>query len=244
MWELSQKILGLGEGPVNEVFPAGKLSAQQALGVYANGYQVRLIDSLLETYGCVFTCLGAESFTKIAKEYIQIHPSRSYSLSHYGEHFPIFLKNHPSLQDFPFLPDLAQFEWEFCELFHAKLDTADALDLAKTDQRDFNLKYVSHLRLFQFSYAVLDLWNAVQKEAAEMPKWDHPQCLILYRAGTDLRLRELSLTEYYFLHFLKSKSLTESVSEVEALGLCIKAETVSSLFTFLAAEGLIKCIAE
>lgn len=248
-WEIGQKILGLKPGPLEAILPAGKLTAEEALAVYESGYRIRLKESLQETFGATCLCLGGEIFDSIAIEFIKKYPSRFYSLSHYGETWPQFLRDQKQLADYPFLCDLANFEWQFCELFHAALDSSEPYDLSQAGD-DFNLRLVDHIRLFQSRYSLLNLWNAYVRDAEQMPKWDEPQNFILYRHGNDLRTRQLTLSEFYLLHYLQqSKPISVCVDNLTTLGLKIDEEAIGNLFSFLAVEGLIKsltakCIAE
>ncbi len=245
-WEFAQKILGLNDGSLLEITPAGTLTASQALDVYQTGYQVRLVDSLRETYSAVAHCVGGESFKSLALEFIEKNPSRFYNLSHYGEGFGKFLRAHDNLKSFPFLGELAEFEWEFCHLFHAALEQCGEVDLAKTSSgKDFKIQFVPHLRVFRYDYGIINLWHGYTHSSDDLPAWKTPQNLILYRSGMDLRLREINLSEYFLLHFLmQSESLNGAFERLDGLGLKLTESRVSEIFSFLMAEGLIKCIAE
>lgn len=250
-WEFSQKILGLAEGPVLDILPAGSLTAATALEVYQTSYQVRLVDSLKETYSAVSHCLGEATFRKLALEFLKKNPSQFYSLSHYGVGFGRFLRDHDNLKSFPFLSELAEFEWEFCILFHSSLEASEGFNLALiAGSEDFSIELVKHLRVFRGDYGIVNLWRGYTHSSQELPDWKTPQSLVLYRFGTDLRLREINLSEYFLLHFLmQSESLSAALEKVAGLGLTLTKASISDIFAFLTAEGLIKsgspkCIAK
>src|SRR5687768_3042109 len=69
----------------------GRLSLQEALGVYSNGYVARLTEALGEIFEGVWWVLGDSGFFEMCKRYIAATPSKSYNLSDYGDGFPAFL---------------------------------------------------------------------------------------------------------------------------------------------------------
>jgi hypothetical protein len=211
-----------------EVVPAGKLTVKEALEVYRDGYHARLVDSLRETYSAVNFFLGDEKFTELALDFTKNNSSSFYNLNHYGQGFA---KTLP----LPFLAELAHFEWEFCRLFHAKLDKSQMLK--EIPNHDFKLTFVSHLRIFQYKYGIVNLWNAYANSSDDSPDWQTPQNLILYRQGSDLRIKELSNSEYALLHLLMQAKTMATGFAVD-----LDEEAVSALFSFLAAEGLILSI--
>ncbi|MDO8494631.1 MAG: DNA-binding domain-containing protein [Deltaproteobacteria bacterium] len=99
--------------------PGGTLPGPAAvLKVHREGYFARLTEQLGETYEAVWSVLGDQKFFQLCREYIRKHPSIFYNLSDYGAEFPLFLEKQKEAKKFPFLPDLALFEWGFKEVFH------------------------------------------------------------------------------------------------------------------------------
>ncbi len=103
---------------VASITPGGSLLSADSLDVYRHGFIVRLTESLGDIYEAVWWVTGDEEFFRLAKMFILSKPSHAYNLSSYGHEFPEFLRIERPLPDLPFLPDLAQFEWLFKDIFH------------------------------------------------------------------------------------------------------------------------------
>ena len=76
------------------ILPSKALSSQRRLEVYANAYYARLLECLRDEYPALSSLLGEETFNAFAFEYLQTHPSRSYTLADLGQAFPAFLESN------------------------------------------------------------------------------------------------------------------------------------------------------
>lgn len=241
---LSEKILNKGSGPVDEVIPAGKLSAQKALTVYADAYRARLIDALGETFEATWWCLGDELFKKMAEQYIFENPSVFYNLSDYGHKFPEFLKLNLAVHQLDFVSDLANFEWEFSLLFHESEVLSEInLDTLRTLGSDFSFELVPQMRLFKSEYGILNIWNSYKENSKKKPSWDTPQSFILFKFENNLKIRELTTEEFIFLRSAKAgRSLVECVESIFSLGREINPDEMHNLFNFLGEYKLINAM--
>lgn len=92
---------GIGGSKGIEVYRANVIGAR--MGSLEKGYPVCL------------AILGARPFAAYARTYISAHPSHSHDLETYGEAFCTTLEQHTAsgnaLADYPYLPDLARFEY-------------------------------------------------------------------------------------------------------------------------------------
>ncbi|MCY1704779.1 HvfC/BufC N-terminal domain-containing protein [Pannonibacter sp. SL95] len=104
--------------------PAGKRFA-----VYRNNVVVSLTESLKATYPAVTALLGEEYFSALARLYINAHPPQSPILSRYGAELSEFVATFAPLAAYPYLADVARFEWAWLQSYHA----ADAPVLAAAD---------------------------------------------------------------------------------------------------------------
>lgn len=228
---------------LHSIEPAGTLKSGEAVDVYRNAYRVRLVDALGEIFSTTHWCLGDELFIKTATNYIHTQPSHVYNLSNYGEGFPRFLNSQDIAKEFPFLKDLADFEWQFNELFHERELTAATIeDFSKW--HDFKIEFAPHLRIMSYSYGILNIWNAfknsLEGNSYEAPNWQSPQSFMLYKFDHDLRIREISLASFYLLHFLKlGLSANFAIEKVQSLKLQLEAQEIYNLFTFLHSQKLV-----
>lgn len=226
---------------VAAVAGGGRLSARAAVDVYAKGYPVRLTEALGETYEGCWRVLGDELFFKVSADYIRRFPSLSYNLSDYGSSFADFLRCQVfDSFDFSFLGDLAQFEWEFKELFHAKPHSGlSAADLAAKAQPDSRFVFGGALRLLSLTHRVYGIWKRDRADDTplEESEWEGEQRLALYKKeGNPIFVRELSAPEHAALSALiAGKTLDDALSGAEGMD----EAGAGTLFGFLAEAGLV-----
>ena len=161
------------------------LTAQERLNIYANAYYARLVECLGECYPVFRRAVGQDVFNGFTFEYLQLYPSRSYTLDHLGDHFVRFLKEtRPDRTDsdgekgetnWPdFLIDLATLEWTIAQVFDGpgveQEKTLTATDLLAVPAQRFaqaKLLPVVCLRLLQFRYPVNAYWTAARRVGEE-----------------------------------------------------------------------------
>jgi hypothetical protein len=98
------------------------LDPRQRLEIYRFGYRARLVECLDDDYPILARTLGAAAFERLAHQYIERFPSRSYSLNAFGRRMSELcrladLGEHDALR--PFLAELAELEWALVEIIHA-----------------------------------------------------------------------------------------------------------------------------
>ena len=70
-----------------------RLTAEMRLGIYAQGYRLRLLECLGLEYPILSALAGPTAFGLFAQGYIAAHPSRSYTLYDFGAGFPAYLES-------------------------------------------------------------------------------------------------------------------------------------------------------
>lgn len=98
------------------VAPPPQGSIHRRLGIYAQGYVLRLFECMKSEYPALLKFMGEQMFAMFAQSYILALPPQSWSLSELGKHFATFLHHtRPSqsganqdMYDFPVA--LASFE--------------------------------------------------------------------------------------------------------------------------------------
>lgn len=70
-----------------------QLSAERRLHIYAEGYQLRLLECMRAEYACLDALLGRTLFDQFARSYLTHHLSESYTLYNLGQDFPAFLQS-------------------------------------------------------------------------------------------------------------------------------------------------------
>ena len=99
------------------VLPSARLTATERVGIYHGMYLGRMIEALESDYPALQRLLGAEGFTDLVRDYVQAHPSRSYTLNRLGDHFPEFVAKAPGLRRRGFAHDLARLERAMSQVF-------------------------------------------------------------------------------------------------------------------------------
>lgn len=92
------------------VLPSATLQPAERLQIYRNMYLLRMEEALTLDYPGLVDFLGPREFFRLVKAYVQVHPSRSYTLDRLGDHLPDFLARSRSFRPAPFLRDMARLE--------------------------------------------------------------------------------------------------------------------------------------
>ena len=223
------------------VIPGGKLSAESALQVYQEGYSARLASLLGETYEAVWRVLGDEEFFKTCLSYVACENSRSYNLSDYGENFPEYLRLN--CREFPWISDLAAFEWNFKNVFHE--ESILPADLTGTDfsaPEKLHFEIGKDVRIIKSSHAVFDIWNHRSEEKYNLPddnKINQEENGFLYKKDGQIYFEKMPLHELEVLEdLMRGKSLSVSLDGKDALD----EESVMKLFSTIVSSGIIKSV--
>jgi hypothetical protein len=135
------------------------------LDVYRHGYRVRLLTSLRETHPALRHALGERVFDAFAWDYLQSHPSRSYTLFRLSEGFADHLAaTRPDGGVWPdFIIDLARLERIFMEVYEGPGIEGEPIPQLPAEP-DFAavLEPVCCLRLMRSRYPVGDFLLAVR----------------------------------------------------------------------------------
>ncbi len=198
MWPDAPRTLG----GLRHVMDAGRVSAPDRLGIYANGYQLRLIEALQTDYPVVLALAGERTFDTLARSYIAAHASRHPNLRWYGGGFAAHLRKTAARR--PVLCDMAQFEWAVGLAF----DAADAPvivveDLARVSPELWpGLGFTLHpaVQRFALQCNAPALWAAVTEgHTLRARKAAAPQTWAVWRREQTPRYRALPSDEAWAL---------------------------------------------
>jgi hypothetical protein len=136
------------------VRPSASLTAAERVGVYHDMYLTRMREALESDYPGLARFLGPEAWERLVAAYVQVHPSRGYTLNALGRGLPDFVRTARVPRP-AFCRDLARLEWAVAEVFDAPetlpLTEADLAAVAPGEWERARLVPVAALRL-----AVLD----------------------------------------------------------------------------------------
>jgi hypothetical protein len=133
------------------------------LGVYRDGYALRLTEVLTNDYPGVLAMCGPDDFDRLARAYIAAYPSHHPSVRWFGRHFADFAAGTPPYDGTPAIAEMARFEWalgEACDAPDMAPITADALiALAPEAWETLSFKALPTVRLVPFAYNVAQAWQ-------------------------------------------------------------------------------------
>jgi len=191
-----------GDGAIiDAIVDSPPLPVAARLGIYANGYRVRLIEALDNTYPLLHRLLGDDDFMALGEAFVAARPSVHRSIRWYGRELAEYLSRTPPHAHQPILSELAQLEWTLAEVF----DAADAQPTSRAAFAVINpsawsgLRFEFHpsLRRLQFHWNAPAAWQALNRE--ETPP--HPQCAeqampwLLWRQGLQNYFRSMTADE-------------------------------------------------
>lgn len=149
--------------PEGLVGPDGKPDAKR-FNVYRNNVIVSLCEALGETFPAIKKLLGDEYFSALARAFVLDHPPNSPVLMWYGAEFADFIAAFPPLEAYPYLADVARFEWAWLQAYHAADSVAlDPAELGAVAPEELaNVRFEKHPAavVVRSSWPVWDLVRA------------------------------------------------------------------------------------
>lgn len=200
--------------------PQGRVSGEERMNVYADGYKTRIMEGLGDVYDAVRHLTGERLFFELSREYIKAFPSQEYNLSRIGSRFREFLSEAAAARDLLFLADLARLEWQVSLAFHAlqaesvKPQTFAGIAPEKWGQLRF--VFQQGFSVVISAYPVLELWRARKIPVSEISirVEESPQSVMVYRQGLDVQCLEVDLRQARLLKELLRGTCLEEALEV------------------------------
>lgn len=154
------------------ILPSRTLTPAERLDVYHGMYLLRMYDALQFDYPALEHFLGERGFRDLVRDYVQVFPSRSYTLNRLGDHLPEFLRA-ASVPRREFCHDLARLELAVTEVFDAPetpaLSEAAIAAVPPDAWENARLQPVSAFRLLSFRYPVNAYLQSVRDEEHHHP---------------------------------------------------------------------------
>lgn len=140
------------------VLPSPRLTPAERVEIYQGMYLLRMAEALASDYPALQHFLGEDRFSDLVRDYVQVYPSRSYTLNRLGDHLPEFLRNAPGFEPRGFLLDLARLELATTQVFDAEetppLQEAGLSELRTEDWERAVLRPVAALRMLTVRHNV------------------------------------------------------------------------------------------
>lgn len=187
----------------------------------ANNARIRALE---ESHPVCMKILGERYFRQVAKAFIRAHPSRHPDLNRYGEELSAFIaelaQTRAELQDFAYLPDLAQLEYLHHRCYYRKDDVrADRARLERAGAAGRAPRvFLNHtVALMTSAFPVAEIWRAHRRDnpqtVFEQPP--RPVRICIYREGTRPRIEEIGEHDHRILQrAARAPALDELVGEL------------------------------
>lgn len=168
------------------ILPSRTLTPLERLGIYHGMYLLRMHDALEGDYEALRHFLGDRGFFELIRDYVQVYPSKSYSLNRLGDHLPEFLQNAPCVRRREFCVDLARLEDAIAQVFDAPetpaLSEARIASVPAEAWERARLTTVAAFQLLAFRYPVNAYLQTVRDGNHDHPKpRQKPEWVAVYR---------------------------------------------------------------
>ena len=168
-------LLHANQDILHHVIGTSKVPVDIRLGIYGNAYRSRLHEALMSSYSVLQDYLGYEQFETLCYAYIDAHPSHFRSIRWFGDELAAFLKTQSPYDEFPYLAELAEFEWQMAIVFDAAdsdlIQLNDMQNIPPDAWMDMRLQVHPSVHRLSLSWNVVQIWQALSEE--QMP--ENPQ---------------------------------------------------------------------
>jgi hypothetical protein len=232
------------------VRPSARLTAVQRVGIYHGMYLGRMVEALESDYPALRRLLGAKGFADLVRDYVQAHPSRSYTLNRLGDHLPEFVATAPGLRRRGFCHDLARLERAMSQVFDAEETPALLPAVMAAVPADAwegaRLHPIAAFRLVEVRYPVNAYVDATRGDGRATPqRGQRPGGVAVYRRAYGIFRLDLSPSAHALLEALSAgATIGEAVGRVPAPG--GRAKVTDQLFLWFRewmAAGIFRAVA-
>lgn len=224
----------LGDGDAVDLIAGTAARRHLGLGIYANAYRLRLLETLSDAYQKTQAVMGEGAFEAAAGAYIASHPPTTRSLRWYGDRFAVHLASrHPQA---PAWAELARLDWALRTAFDGPDSVVlDATALGTIDPgawATLRLVPVPTAELLVFSHNTVAVWQALDDDEPPPPVAASPIEIdwLVWRKGLQPHFRSLHRVEAALLRaMLKGSSFAEACTHAGSLAVDLDDGEVSML---------------
>ncbi len=216
---------------LDQIASDAKSNAAVRLAIYAEGYRLRLLEVLNSDYPALHTLAGDALFDQIGRAYLEVNPSKHFSIRYFGQHLSAFLAVTTPYSDMPALAEMASLEW----CLGLSFDAADAAvitsetlaALSPAAWPELRLRFYPAVQRHDFHWNIPELWSAIdaQTDPQAPQQYPQPQAWLIWRRDLQNYFRPLDAAEAWALDHMHSGAAFATMCE----GLCdfISADQVS-----------------
>src|SRR5579864_3479064 len=188
------------------VLPSKTLTAAERLNVYREMYLLRMEEALTSDYPALKHYLGDEEFMRLVTRYVEVYPSRSYTLNRLGDHLPEFVATLDDLPKKDFLHDLARLEYALTCVFDAGETAPMTPETVRAVPQEAwetaCLRPIAAFRLLEFDYPVSRYLGFVDEENPVPRLVRKKNWVVAYRSNYHVHRIDLEQPAYELLSAL------------------------------------------
>ena len=204
-----------------DALSSGPLAAQAGMDVYRNNMAVAWRHAMATTYPVLAQLIGSDGFKLLVRDYVRVHPSTSGDLNQLGGQLHDFLKTYAPLADYPYLPAVAELEWQLHRSHdaanHVPLTVVDLMARGVDDWMAATVKFASSAAVLRMQYAAGMIWLAHQEggdvTGVSAQHIRQHECLLVSRPQWRVQVEVLSESECYLLELLRDGVTFEAAFE-------------------------------
>jgi hypothetical protein len=199
--EAFQRYLLSGESTIgSHVMGTERVPVETRLGIYADGYRLRLIEVLQKTFPVLAGLLGESDFETLAAAYVEAHESTFFNIRWYGNQMGEFLAAEATYSKAPILAEMARWEWAMAAVFDAAdaepIDIGAFAQIAPEDWAALRFDWSPALQVLELEWNVPQLWKAVTEGNDERPDPVYePASYLIWRRELQIYFRLLGEEE-------------------------------------------------
>jgi hypothetical protein len=206
--DFCQFVLGHGHWNFMDHMKPSNIANEAMLDVYHNNVFSVHIRSLANDYPLVFSTLGVSSAHTMAQAYIEASIPCTGSLESWGGGLSSFIQNYELAASWPYLADLAQFEWAkhmaYCAPEEPLLTAEYMNQIIVPLKEEVTFRFQKSCQLLAFSYPLKQIISSIKQDHNQ----DHSQtpapsyALILKHQGM-IKVYWLTPSLFVFVNRLK-----------------------------------------
>ena len=197
--EAFQRFL-LGGDPTigSHVVGTQRVPVETRLGIYGDGYRLRLIETLQKSFPVLAQLLD-EKFEALAASYVEAHESTFFNIRWYGDRMAEFLAADAEYSKVPILAEMARWEWAMAAVFDAAdaepIDAGAFAGIAPEDWAGLQFDWSPAVQVLELEWNVPQLWKAVTEGSDQPEPALEPSSYLIWRRELQIFFRPLGKEE-------------------------------------------------
>jgi len=197
-----------GAGFKKSIINDKKVGVTKRLGIYSDGYRLRILEALARVYPNLKALLGDDLFDKTARTYIDNYPSTYRNMRWVGDLMDVHLNKE--LPQHAIAAEMARFEWALGLAFDAEdapILTIQALAVIPPEKwGDLTFAFHPSVQLLDLEWNTVLFWQALDNEETPPAVEKINEPCIVYRNEMNSHYRSLDAMEYEAIQQIKAEA--------------------------------------